>query len=79
MTDETLSPNMTRHEILERVLAAERGMRDVLEEAARVVRDPVERALYERLAGLEDCALRELVAEEARLEAAEFVRQAIEV
>jgi hypothetical protein len=79
MTDARLSPNMTRREILERVLAAERGMRDVLEEAARVVRNPDERALYKRLAALEDCALRELVAEEARLEAAEFVRQAIEV
>jgi hypothetical protein len=70
---------MSRHRILEAVLAAEKEAHDLLEEAARLTPDPGERDLYNRLAATEEQALRELSEEEERLEAVRFVEEALDV
>lgn len=79
MTDHKLDAGMSRERILEEVLAAERDARDLLAQAARLTDDPEERRLYERLAGREEQTLRELTAEEDRLDAEHFVQAALDV
>jgi hypothetical protein len=73
----TLSPDMSREELLGEVVAAEEATRALLDRAARLARDPEEKALFERLARREEESLRELVREEERLDAEAFVQRAI--
>jgi rubrerythrin len=68
----------THDEVLEKLMAAEREARELLEQAARAARDPEERALFERLARREAEALLELEKEKDRLEAEEFVQRALD-
>jgi len=79
MTLHGLEPTMSRTEILERVLAAEREARELLEEASQLAPDAEERRLFARLAGREQDAIRELTDAEERLEAEAFVQQALDV
>ena len=55
----------------------EREAHDLLEQAAHLAPDSGERALYKRLAAREEAVLKELAAEQDRLEAEEFVLKAI--
>jgi rubrerythrin len=74
-----LQPQMSRREILERVLAAENEAIQLLKEASSVVQDPEERELYAELARREQQTLAELRREQGRLDAEDFVANAIEV
>ena len=69
---------MTREQILDELLAAEREAHDLLERAARTASDPEERELFERLARREEDALHELEQEKDRLEAELFVQRALD-
>ncbi|MFI5007818.1 MAG: hypothetical protein ACHQKZ_10280 [Solirubrobacterales bacterium] len=71
--------SLTREEILDRLVAAESAIRDLVEEAAHVTSDPDERRLFERLAGREEASLGELKTEMERLEAETFVQKAMDV
>ncbi len=79
MSEHRVEPGMSREQILKEVLAAERDAHDLLERAALVADDAEERRLYARLAGREEQSLRELTAEEDRLDAQAFVQQALDV
>lgn len=79
MTERKLTAQLSREQILERVVTAEREAQQLLAEAARLTSDPEERRLYRKLAGREADTLRELIAEEDRLEAEAFVQKAIDV
>lgn len=79
MSDHRVESGMSREQILKEVLAAERDARDLLARAALVADDADERRLYARLAGREEQSLRELTAEEDRLDAEAFVQQALDV
>jgi hypothetical protein len=71
--------NLTSEEILDRLVAAEGEIHDLVEEAAHLTPDPEERRLFERLAGREEASLEELKAEKDRLEAEAFVQKALDV
>jgi len=77
MSPHTLDARMSREELLEEVVAAERETHELLERAARLASDPEERALFERLARREEKALGELEDEERLLDAEAFVQRAI--
>jgi hypothetical protein len=79
MSEHHVEAGMSREQILEEVLAAERDTRDLLARAALVTDDAEERRLYARLAGREEQSLRELTAEEDRLDAEAFVQRALDV
>ena len=79
MTQAKLTPDLSREQILERVVAQEREVQQLLAEAAERTTDPEERRLYRKLAGREADSLRELVEEEERLAAEAFVQNAIDV
>jgi hypothetical protein len=68
---------MSREELLGEVVSAEEATRALLDRAARLARDPEEKALFERLARREEESLRELAREEERLDAEAFVQRAI--
>ena len=68
----------THDEVLEKLIAAEREARELLEQAAHAARDPEERALFERLARREAESEVELQKEKDRLEAEEFVQRALD-
>ena len=68
----------THDEVLEKLMAAEREARELLERAAHATHDPEERALFERLARREEETLGELQKEKERLEATEFVQRALD-
>jgi rubrerythrin len=70
--------DMTREQVVQEILAAERETHELLERAASACTDPEERALFERLARREEESLEELRREEARLEAEEFVQRALD-
>ncbi len=74
----TVAAEMTREQRLRELLATERETHELLETAARIARDPGERALFERLAHREEDALRELREEEERLDAEAFVQRALD-
>jgi hypothetical protein len=78
-TDQRLAEGMTRKEILDQVLAAERATQELLAQAARLTSDPAERVLYERLAGQGGAIVRDLVSEEDKLDAEAFVQKAMDV
>jgi hypothetical protein len=78
MLDDTLTTAMTREELLARVLASEREMKRLLEHAATLSHDSEERALFARLARREEDALQELLREEQRLDAENFVQRALD-
>lgn len=71
--------NLTKEEIVDRLVAAESEIHDLVEEAAHVTPDADERRLFERLAGREEASLGELKAEKDRLEAEAFVQKALDV
>ena len=71
--------NLTKEEIVDRLVAAESEIRDLVEEAAHVTPDADERRLFERVAGREEASLGELNAEKDRLEAEAFVQKALDV
>jgi hypothetical protein len=73
----TLSPDMSPEELLGEVVAAEEATHALLDRAARLARDPEEKALFERLARREEEALRELARMEELLDAEAFVQRAI--
>ena len=79
MTEHKLDSKMTRQQILDELVSVEREARALLEQAARLVPDPEERVLFERLAGREAATLRELLAEEDRVAAEAFVQRAMDV
>ena len=72
-----LQPSMSRREVLERVLAAERDASALLKEASEVVEDPLERELYAELVRRQALTLAELKKESERLEAEEYVTRAM--
>jgi hypothetical protein len=77
MSSHILDARMSREELLEEVMAAERETHDLLERAARLAGDPDERALFERRARREEQALCELEKEQRVLDAEAFVQRAI--
>jgi CHASE3 domain sensor protein len=72
-----LDPQISRRELLEQVIEAERNLRALLEEAAAVTADQVETDLYTRLAERQAESLRELAEENDRLGCEEFIEGAM--
>jgi hypothetical protein len=79
MTVQRLEPNLSREDVLVRIVGAQREIHDLLEQAAHLTTDPEERRLFERLAGREEASLEELKAAEERLDAEVFVQKALDV
>jgi hypothetical protein len=79
VTDADLDRVSSPRAILERVSAAEREVQAILEEAAQLAPDADERVLYAQLAQREEQSLRALERERDRLDAVEFVQQALDV
>lgn len=78
MPDHQITTDMTPGQILSEVLATERETHDLLERAAHLTADAEERKLFERLAALEQEAVRELAREQERLDAEAFVQRALD-
>jgi hypothetical protein len=76
-----VNPQQTIHrrEIVDRLLAAERGVVELLGQAAEATEDPDERKLYLRLRDVETKIATELAQVEAQIDAEEFVARAIDV
>lgn len=79
MTEHHVEPRMSRREILSEVLAAEREIKQLLDEAARLAPNAEERHLYGSLAEKESQALAALRDEQDRLDAVDFVQKALDV
>jgi len=79
MTERKVAAIMSREEMLQEVIAAEREAHDLLELAAQAAPDREERELYRRLARREEQSLDDLALEERRRDAVEFVQRALDV
>lgn len=80
MTEHHLAPGMSRREILHELLTVGSEAQALLAEAAHhASADPEERHLYEKLAAREGQVLAALHAEEDRLDAEDFVQNALDV